>query len=72
MLLSMDTTTTWTVTDAARAWRLSPQRVRVLCARGRVPGARRDGDLERGPWVLPAQLPPAHRTLGRPRRAAVL
>lgn len=38
-----------TVKDAARLWSISPRRVRILCAEGRIPGAEQKGRV----WLIP-------------------
>lgn len=39
-----------TCSQAARLWNLTPRRVQIYCAQGRLPGARRAGRM----WLLPA------------------
>lgn len=39
--------------EAASSWNITERRVRALCARGRIPGAEKDGRR----WVLPADAP---------------
>lgn len=46
---------------------ISPQRVRILCAERRIPGARRTGQGNRATWTIPADAPDPRLPPGRPR-----
>lgn len=37
------------VTETAKAWKISRRRVQVLCVTGRIPGAERVGYI----WIVP-------------------
>lgn len=51
-----------TTLQAAARWGITPQRVRQLCAAGRVPGSLRHGR----DWFIPADAPkPEKRKPGR-------
>jgi hypothetical protein len=46
---------------------ISPQRVRILCAARRIPGARRTGQGYRASWSIPADAEDPRLPPGRPR-----
>ncbi len=45
---------------------ISAQRVRILCADRRIPGARRTGLGNRATWAIPADAPDPRMPAGRP------
>lgn len=52
-----------TAKEAAEKWGITPRRVQVLCAEGRIPGAWRLGNA----WAIPinSEKPRDERTLHR-------
>ena len=57
------------VTKAAENWGISPRRVRILCAEGKIPGVIRKGKL----YMIPANaIKPADGRLARPAIFAVI
>ena len=38
------------ISEIAKKWKISRRRVQVLCASGRVPGAKRVGSI----WIVPS------------------
>ena len=55
-----------TAKEAAEKWGITPRRVQVLCAEGRIPGAWRLGNA----WAIPinSEKPSDERTLYRKNR----
>ena len=55
-----------TAKEAAEKWGITPRRVQVLCAEGRIPGAWRLGNA----WAIPinSEKPRDERTLYRKNR----
>lgn len=58
---------TITVTQAAARLGLSTRRVRLLCAQGRIPGAKLVPGVVRPYYILPADCCITHKDAGRPK-----
>lgn len=56
----------YSVAELAAALHVTPQRVRQLCAKGQVVGAKKA--FPGGPWLIPKNPKVVYRKRGRPRK----